>query len=93
MDSTPTKNQSSPDWPERLAAADKKVLVLAGDNKEFIRWCRDKKRMPGVDAVFLKDERAARGLKPEEWRVVKIGSYGSRRDLHTFDWVLQRFPG
>lgn len=62
-------------WPERLAVADKVRLVIAGNHREFLAWCRKVNRQPSVDARFISRASQLRGIDWTKFEVVLVGTY------------------
>lgn len=67
--------RSSEEWARRLADADKVRLVLAGNHKEFLAWCRGANRIPGVDARYISRAEQLRGIDWTKYEVVLVGNY------------------
>jgi hypothetical protein len=81
---------SGENWPERIERATPLKLVIAGNHKEFKAWCRDRKRMAGVDAIFISKREQLLGYDSEKCVIVLVGTYGMNPAFGCEEW--RRFP-
>lgn len=57
----------------------KKQLVLAGNYDQFRYWCHENKKRENVDARYVRDEMALRGVNYSDVELVLYGTYTSHR--------------
>ena len=76
------------DWVKRLADADKIRLVIAGNRREFMAWCRRVNRMPGVDALHVRIPEDLRGRGNKAHEVVKVGTFRGLRWMREAEEVI-----
>lgn len=72
------KDAGEASWPDRIKEACKIRLVVAAGIREFKAWCRDRKQMPGVEAIFIQNSREGaeriRGRSRFDYEMVLIGT-------------------